>query len=91
MTAVLANVFTPSSTNFFFIVFVTGLSAFIIGFLLKAALLTKYKRRVLSLEDEMLVTHARILDLEKQVAELKEENAKLRNTAIVPKVELKVS
>jgi hypothetical protein len=62
-----------------------------LGFFLKAGLLRKYKKRILSLEDEMLVNHARILELEKQAVELKEENTKLRNTAVVPKVELKAS
>jgi hypothetical protein len=38
------------------------------------------KKRVISLEDEMLLNHSRILDLEKQVAQLKEENAKLNTT-----------
>lgn len=40
------------------------------GIIFKAALLVKYKKRVLHLEDEMLSNHSRILSLEKKNAEM---------------------
>lgn len=90
MTA-LANIFTPSPDNIFFMSALAAICGFAIGFFFKAAIINKHKKRVLSLEDEMLTNHSRILDLEKQVAELKEEKAKLGNVSSGPKVELKVS
>jgi len=87
----LANIFTPSPDNIFFMSALAGICGFAIGFFFKVAIINKHKKRVLSLEDEMLKNHSRILDLEKQVADLKEEKAKLGNASSGPKVELKVS
>jgi uncharacterized membrane protein (Fun14 family) len=87
----LANVFTPSTSNVFFMFGLSGIIGFAAGFLLKSAVLIKHKKRAIYLEDEMLANHSRILNLEKQVTELKEERAKLNGGSIVPKVELKVS
>ena len=87
----LANIFTPSPENIFFMSAVAGICGFAVGFFLKSAAINKSKKRVLSLEDEMLRNHSHILDLEKQVAELREEKAKLGNASSGPKVELKVS
>lgn len=42
----------------------------LIGYIFKATLLKKYKKRVLQLENEMLSNHARILALEKKNAEM---------------------
>ena len=86
----LLNIFTPSTSNIFFIAMIAGISGFALGFLWKATLISKHKKRVISLEDEMLLNHARILELEKQIVALKEENAKLSNKPL-PKVELKAS
>jgi len=91
MTVVLANIFTPSSTNLIFVASISAISAFAFGILLKGAALAKHKKKILSLEDEMLANHARILELEKEAAELRDENTKLRNTGSAPKVELKAS
>lgn len=87
------NIFTPSSTNIFFVSTITGLAGFALGFLIKSAAIAKHKKRVIGLEDEMLTNHSRILELEKQVAELKEANAKLGGGTKAPlsKVELKAS
>jgi hypothetical protein len=90
MTQVL-NIFTPSTSNVFFISAAAALCGFTLGFLVKAVAIAKQKRRVVSLEDEMLQNHARILDLEKQIAELKEEKSKVDNNMPVPKLELKAS
>jgi hypothetical protein len=86
----LLSIFTPSTGNLFFVAAVTGISGFALGFLWKATLIAKHKKRVVSLEDEMLLNHSRILDLEKQIAEQKEANAKLGNKPM-QKVELKAS
>ncbi len=47
----------------------------IAGFFLKAAVVIKQRKRILRLEDEMLANHARILSLEKKVAEQKKEKS----------------
>lgn len=41
-----------------------------VGYVFKAALLRKYRKRVLQLENEMLSNHARILSLEEKKAAL---------------------
>lgn len=87
----LLNIFTPSTSNLFFIAMVASASGFALGFLWKSALIAKYKKRVVSLEDEMLLNHSRILDLEKQIAELKEDNVKRGVSQPLQKVELKAS
>lgn len=87
----LANAFTPSTGNVFFLIGVSGIAGFLVGFILKAGLLTKYKKRTLILENEMLANHSRILELEKQVTEFKEQQARLKDGLSAPKVELKVS
>lgn len=87
----LANVFTPSSSNLVFLVGVAGIGGFMIGFIIKYGIIAKYKKRVLNLEDEMLSNHSRILELEKNLALLKEENSNLKAISSAPKAELKVS
>ena len=87
----LANVFSPSSSNLVFMVGAAAIGGFLLGFMIKYWRIAKYKRRVLKLEDEMLANHSRILQLEKQVAEFREEEAKLNESLSVPKVGLKVS
>ena len=57
-----------------------------VGFIFKAALLKKYKKRVLQLENEMLGNHARILALEKKNADLERQ---LNNTAFMEAGEYK--
>ena len=52
---------------------------FIIGMVIKSGVIAKHKKRVLSVENEMLSSHSKILELEKQVTELKNEIAKLRD------------
>lgn len=87
----LLNIFTPSSTNIFFVAGVVGIAGFTLGFIIKSASIARHKKRILNLEDEMLLNHSRILDLEKQVSLLKEENAKLNTNAPLQKIELKAS
>jgi len=52
---------------------------FVIGLLVKSGVVAKHKKRVLSVENEMLSSHSRILELEKQVTELKNEIAKFQD------------
>ena len=54
-------------------------TGFVIGLLVKSGVVAKHKKRVLSVESEMLSSHSRILELEKQVTELKNEMAKLHD------------
>jgi hypothetical protein len=44
-----------------------------VGYIFKAALLKKYKKRVLQLENEMLSNHSKILALEKKNAEMERD------------------
>ena len=53
----------------------------LIGYLFKREIIKKYHKQVLKLEDEMLSNHARILDLEKKLADAEEENRELRGLA----------
>lgn len=52
---------------------------FVIGFIIKSGVIAKHKKRVLSVENEMLLSHSRILELEKQITDLKEEISKLQD------------
>jgi len=54
-------------------------TGFVIGLLVKSGVVAKHKKRVLSVENEMLSSHSRILELEKQVTESKNEMAKLQD------------
>lgn len=55
------------------------LGGFFAGYLLRTLHRNKAKTRILELEDEMLRNHAKILSLEKSMADLKRENNQLRN------------
>ena len=76
MTA-LANFFSPAPVYTIVSVAAACLAGFIAGYLLRSAIIAKHKKRVLSLEDEMLANHSRILELEKQVTDLKNERIKI--------------
>ena len=49
--------------------------SFGLGFSLKTGIITKQRKRILKLEDEMLSNHAKILSLEKKLSELQKENS----------------
>ncbi|MEP6844406.1 MAG: hypothetical protein ABI861_00310 [Panacibacter sp.] len=87
----LANIFTPSPSNIFFMAGLTSVLGLLLGFLIKSGILSKHKKRIITLEDEMLANHSRILDLEKKLAELREENARIKGSSSGQKAELKVS
>lgn len=46
-----------------------ALASFGLGLLVKRGIIAKQRKRILSLEDEMLANHSRILSLEKKLAE----------------------
>ncbi|HXL58446.1 MAG TPA: hypothetical protein VN958_19420 [Chitinophagaceae bacterium] len=69
----LANFFYPSPTYTIVSVAVAGVVGFVIGYLIRSGIIRKYKKRVLSLEDEMLSSHSCILELEKQTTDLKNQ------------------
>ena len=47
----------------------TAIASFGVGLLFKMAVVRKQRKRILSLEDEMLSNHSRMLELEKKIAE----------------------
>jgi hypothetical protein len=68
--------------------------SFGLGLLYKIAVVTKQRKRILRLEDEMLSNHASILQLEKKLGETnhKEKNGVQHDiTAIIADRELRVS
>lgn len=50
-----------------------GLACFGLGLLFKRGVIAKQRKRILSLEDEMLSNHSRILALEKKLSEQQAE------------------
>jgi hypothetical protein len=61
-------------------VVLTGIVSFILGLIIKSAVLYKQRKRILRLEDEMLSNHSTILELEKEIAEArKEKNSSQQN------------
>ena len=72
----LANLFSLPPAFSIVTVGAAGIVGFIAGYLLKSGIIAKHKKRILSLENEMLSNHSRILELEKQITELKNETAK---------------
>lgn len=72
----LANLFSLSPAFSIATVAAAGVVGFVVGYLFKSGVIAKHKKRILSLENEMLSNHSRILELEKQITELKNEAAK---------------
>lgn len=62
-----------------------------IGFAVKSAVIIKQRKRILRLEDEMLANHARILSLEKKIAEHRKERSSFPEFTQSRVSELKVS
>lgn len=63
-------------------------AGFIAGYTMRSAIVAKQKKKIYILEEEMLGSHARILELHKELGEVK---AKAANSPVTKKVELKVS
>jgi hypothetical protein len=88
----LANLFSFSPLYAFFSVGIAAFAGFILGYLLKSGIIAKHKKRVMSLENEMLSNHARILNLEKENAQLRSEKLVIKSTPMTSsKVELRAS
>jgi hypothetical protein len=62
-----------SDSYSFLTLFITAIIAFGAGLLLKTAIIRKQRKRILNLEDEMLLNHSRILALEKKIAESRKD------------------
>jgi hypothetical protein len=69
----ISNLIFIESSYSWEITFGLAIIAFALGFIFKSGVLYKQRRRILSLEDEMLGNHSRILSLEKRIAENKIE------------------
>ena len=68
------QIFGVTQTSFSLsLLLVISLVSLLIGYLIRSNAIRKYKNKVVSLENEMLKNHARILKLEKQLAEAKGE------------------
>ena len=68
------QIFGVTQTSFSFpLLLVISLVSLLVGYLIRSNAIRKYKSKVVSLENEMLKNHARILKLEKQLAEAKGE------------------
>ena len=57
------------SVNIFLIALICGF-AFVMGYLVRSSFITKCRKRISELEEEMLRDNARILELEKEKVEL---------------------
>ena len=75
----LADIISLSPAYSILTVAAAACTGFVIGLLVKSGVVAKHKKRVLSVENEMLSSHSRILELEKQVTESKNEMAKLQD------------
>jgi len=75
----LADIISLSPAYSILTVAAAAVIGFVIGLLVKSGVVAKHKKRVLSVENEMLSSHSRILELEKQVTESKNEMAKLQD------------
>lgn len=54
-------------------VVLTGLIAFILGFIIKSTIVYKQRKRILRLEEEMVSNHSRMLELEQIITEERKE------------------
>ena len=61
------------STYSWEVTFGLAILCFALGFLFKSGVIYKQRKRILSLENEMVSNHAQILSLEKKLAEVKPE------------------
>jgi hypothetical protein len=64
----------------------TAAVSFALGLLSKTALVRKQRKRILNLEDEMLANHARILNLEKIVADTRRDKNGAQRDFDVPSI-----
>jgi hypothetical protein len=69
----LANLFYPSPLYTILYIALAFIMGFIAGYLLRSGIIAQHKKRILNLEEEMLANHSRILELEKQITDLKND------------------
>ncbi len=69
----LANFFSSAPAYTIVSIGAAGVIGFLLGYLLRSGIILTYKKRILILEDEMLSNHSRILELEKENTDLKNE------------------
>jgi hypothetical protein len=69
----LANLFYPSPLYTILYIALAFSIGFIIGYLLRSGIIAQHKKRILHLEEEMLSNHSRILELEKEITDLKND------------------
>jgi hypothetical protein len=67
----LANFFYPSPIYLIVYIVLAVMIGFIGGYLLRSGIIARHKKRILSLEEEMLSNHSHILTLEKEISDLK--------------------
>lgn len=92
MIFVLAEILPSLTLETIAAVAIAAGSGFFIGFLMNKAKMKKQRREILSLEDEMLRNHDRILKTEKENSELSTELRVIRDElGITKKPGLKVS
>ena len=88
----LLNIFSPSPVYSIFTVGIAGFAGLVLGYLIRTGVTQKHKKRVLQVENEMLSNHSRILELEKEITDLKNTGAKLSNRQqSAPSIGLKAS
>jgi hypothetical protein len=73
----LANIFYPSPLYTILYIALAFIIGFIAGYSLRSRIISQHRKRILNLEEEMLSNHSRILELEKEITDLK--NDKLVN------------
>jgi Tfp pilus assembly protein PilN len=68
-----------SNSLTFGILLLTAIISFGLGLLYKSAVVAKQRKRILTLEDEMLSNHANILALEKKIIEIQKEKVAVQH------------
>jgi hypothetical protein len=71
----IANLIFIDSSYSWEVTFGLAIVCFALGFIFKSGVISKQRKRILSLEDEMISNHAKILSLEKKLADAKPEKA----------------
>jgi len=69
----IANLIFIDSSYSWEVTFGLAIVCFALGFIFKSGVISKQRKRILSLEDEMISNHAKILSLEKKLADSKPE------------------
>ena len=84
----LANIIIPTFS--LYVVGIIAVVCFIAGFFIRAGVTAKRQERIIELEDEMLSNHARILELEKKLSEVKQKENTEKEKQVTPNTNVKV-